>query len=133
VGCPKGQKTATGCPPFRWATPEIAIRPFQGWPARRALKGRAWRALGKAYWSPWRLFAIRPCSVTLWFEICSYLDSRKNIKNCQKKTTGVDVLIGEHRSASNYTSFLMWVSSPTINVLEHIALSRPIAVCMEQC
>jgi hypothetical protein len=44
VGYPRGKKMAAGRPPCRRATPQTAVRPFGGWPARRAYKGRAWRA-----------------------------------------------------------------------------------------
>jgi hypothetical protein len=43
-GYPRGKKTAAGRPPCGRATPQTAIRPFGGWPARRAYKGWAWRA-----------------------------------------------------------------------------------------
>jgi hypothetical protein len=38
-----GKKTAVEHPLCGRATLETAVRPFQGWPACRALKGRAWR------------------------------------------------------------------------------------------
>jgi hypothetical protein len=43
-GCPRGKKTAAGRPPCGRATLQTAVRPFGGWPARRAYKGWAWRA-----------------------------------------------------------------------------------------
>jgi hypothetical protein len=43
-GYPRGKKTAVGRPPYRRAIPQMAVRLFGGWPARRAYKGRAWRA-----------------------------------------------------------------------------------------
>jgi hypothetical protein len=58
VGCPKGQKTATGRRPPALccgrATPETAVRPFQGLPARRAQKGM------ETLESPWGPLAVRP-------------------------------------------------------------------------
>jgi hypothetical protein len=36
VGCPKGEKMTTGHPLYGQATPETAIRPFQGWPTHMA-------------------------------------------------------------------------------------------------
>jgi hypothetical protein len=44
VGYPRGKKTAGGRPLCGRATPQTAVRPFGGWPARRAYKSRAWRA-----------------------------------------------------------------------------------------
>jgi hypothetical protein len=43
-GYPRGKKTAAGHPPWGRATPQTVVRPFGGWPARRAYKGWAWRA-----------------------------------------------------------------------------------------
>jgi hypothetical protein len=44
VGYPRGKKTAAGRLPTGRAIPQTAVRPFGGWPARRAYKGRAWQA-----------------------------------------------------------------------------------------
>jgi hypothetical protein len=57
AACPVG-----GHPLGAWvATPEAAIRSFQGWPPRRVLSGRAWRALASSntLGSPWILLSIR--------------------------------------------------------------------------
>ena len=40
----KWRQIAAGHPLCGWATPQTAVRPFGGWPGRRAYKGRAWRA-----------------------------------------------------------------------------------------
>jgi hypothetical protein len=40
LGVQKGKKTAEGRLPCGPATPEMVVRPFQEWPARRRYKGK---------------------------------------------------------------------------------------------
>jgi hypothetical protein len=43
-GYPRGKMMAAGRPPCGRATPQTALRPFGGWPARRAYKDQAGQA-----------------------------------------------------------------------------------------
>jgi hypothetical protein len=42
-GIRKVKKRAASCLSYRRATLQTAVKPFQGWPAHRTWKGRAWR------------------------------------------------------------------------------------------
>jgi hypothetical protein len=44
MGCSVGCVVAAGHPFCGRATSGMAVRPFQGWPARRAKKDRIWQA-----------------------------------------------------------------------------------------
>jgi hypothetical protein len=73
MGSPKQKKSAAGRPPCGPATPKMALRLFQGWPARRAYKAGPTETLG----SPWPPLAVR----LRWEEMYS----GRGFKQLQKK------------------------------------------------